>query len=136
MIARPRRAKTPDHTGRTAYVNARIIDPATGLDAKGGLLIDGEIIADVGAGLFANGVPSGVETIDCGGACLARTHDRAFAPVIQDSVLLLVGGVMPFLDDDEPEGRERGEHGAARADDDVDVAAADAVPLIVPFPLR
>ena len=71
MIARPRRPKTPDHTGRTAYVNARIVDPASGLDAKGGLLIDGEVIADVGAGLFANGVPSGVEVIDCHGACLA-----------------------------------------------------------------
>ena len=71
MIARPRRPKTPDHMGRTAYVNARIVDPASGLDAKGGLLIDGEVIADVGAGLFANGVPSGVEIIDCHGACLA-----------------------------------------------------------------
>lgn len=71
MIARPRRPKTPDHTGRTAYVNARVIDPATGLDAKGGLLVDGEAIADVGAGLFANGVPSGVEVVDCHGACIA-----------------------------------------------------------------
>ena len=71
MIARQRRPKTPDHTGKTAYLNARVVDPASGLDAKGGVLVDGEAIADVGAGLFANGVPSGVEVIDCRGAVLA-----------------------------------------------------------------
>jgi dihydroorotase len=60
------------HTpGRVAYTNARLLDPASGLDAKGALLTDGEIIIDVGPGLFAGGVPSGIETIDCGGACLA-----------------------------------------------------------------
>lgn len=71
MIARQRRPKTPDHTGKTAYVNARVIDPASGLDAKGGVLVDGEAIAEVGAGLFANGVPSGIEVVDCRGAVLA-----------------------------------------------------------------
>ena len=71
MTVAPRRPRQPDHTGRTAYVNARLIDPATALDAKGALLVDGELIADVGPGLFANGVPSGVEIIDCRGACLA-----------------------------------------------------------------
>jgi dihydroorotase len=57
--------------GRIAYVNARLLDPASGLDAKGALLTDGEMIVDVGPGLFANGVPSGIETIDCHGICLA-----------------------------------------------------------------
>ncbi len=57
--------------GRIAYVNARLLDPASGLDAMGGLLTDGEMIVDVGAGLFAGGVPSGVEVVDCRGACLA-----------------------------------------------------------------
>ncbi|HLN24528.1 MAG TPA: dihydroorotase, partial [Patescibacteria group bacterium] len=61
-------ARTP---GRVAYVNARLLDPASGLDAKGAVLTDGESIVDVGPGLFAGGVPSGIETIDCNGACLA-----------------------------------------------------------------
>ena len=38
---------------------------------------------------------------------------------------------MLFVDDDQPEAAERREHRRARADDDVDVAAADAMPLIV-----
>lgn len=60
------------HTqGRVAYVNARLLDPATGLDAKGALLTDGETIIDVGPTLFAGGVPAGITVIDCAGACLA-----------------------------------------------------------------
>lgn len=61
----------PPATRRTALVNARLLDPATGLDAPGGLLIEGTQIAEVGAGLFRDGVPPGVEVIDCAGACLA-----------------------------------------------------------------
>jgi dihydroorotase len=57
--------------GRVAYVNARLLDPASGLDSHGALLTDGEVIIDLGPGLFAGGVPSGIEKIDCGGACLA-----------------------------------------------------------------
>ncbi|MDH5557233.1 MAG: dihydroorotase, partial [Alphaproteobacteria bacterium] len=56
---------------RTAYINARLIDPASGLDAPGGLLAEDGRIADVGAGLFADGVPEGTETIDCKGKVLA-----------------------------------------------------------------
>ena len=63
MSARP--------TGRTAYVNARLLDPASGLDAMGSLLTDGEIIVDVAAGNFKSGIPSDVEVVDCDGACLA-----------------------------------------------------------------
>lgn len=58
-------------TTRTAYTNARLLDPATGLDAMGGLLVDGARIADFGAGLFRDGVPEGVQRVDCQGACLA-----------------------------------------------------------------
>lgn len=57
--------------GLTAYVNARLIDPAGGLDTPGALLTNGEIIADVGPGLFRGGVPSGMEVVDCKGLCLA-----------------------------------------------------------------
>ncbi len=61
--------------GKTAYINAHLIDPATGLDEKGALLSDGENIADVGPGLFRVGngwqVPDGVETVDCAGQYLS-----------------------------------------------------------------
>ncbi|HYC03690.1 MAG TPA: dihydroorotase [Azospirillaceae bacterium] len=56
---------------RTAYLNARLLDPATGLDATGALLVEGERIADLGPALFQEGVPEGIETIDCAGLCLA-----------------------------------------------------------------
>ena len=58
-------------SGMVAYINARLLDPATGLDAHGALLINGEIIADVGTCLFQGGVPHGVEVVDCGGLCLS-----------------------------------------------------------------
>ena len=57
--------------GRVAYVNARLVDPASGLDAPGALLTEGRRIADLGPGLFADGVPEGVAAVDCGGHCLA-----------------------------------------------------------------
>lgn len=56
---------------RVAYVNARLIDPASGLDATGALLTEGEAIADLGPGLFAQGVPEGIEVVDARGLCLA-----------------------------------------------------------------
>ena len=64
-------AKPGDTVGRTAYLNARLLDPATELDAPGALLIDGETIADFGTGLFDGGVPEGISVVDCGGQCLA-----------------------------------------------------------------
>jgi dihydroorotase len=57
--------------GKIAYVNARLLDPASGLDRLGGLLTEGEIIIGVGPDLFKGGVPLDAERIDCGGACLA-----------------------------------------------------------------
>lgn len=39
-------------SGRTAIYNARVIDPATGLDEKGGVLIENGVIAEVGAGVL------------------------------------------------------------------------------------
>jgi dihydroorotase len=57
--------------GRVAYVNARLLDPASGLDAPGALLTEGEEIADFGPNLFQDGVPDGIEAVDCRGCCLA-----------------------------------------------------------------
>ena len=56
--------------GRVAYVNARLLDPESGLDASGALLTEGAVIADMGPELFRDGVPDGIETVDCGGKCL------------------------------------------------------------------
>ena len=61
----------PPRNGRVAYVNARLLDPATGLDAPGALLTEGERIADFGPRLFADADPADAELVDCGGHCLA-----------------------------------------------------------------
>ncbi len=55
----------------TAFANARLLDPESGLDAPGGLLVRDGRIADVGAGLFADGAPDDAEIVDCAGRCLA-----------------------------------------------------------------
>lgn len=57
--------------GRTAYLNARLLDPASGLDDSGALLVEDGRIADFGPHLFKSGAPSVNEVVDCGGACLA-----------------------------------------------------------------
>ena len=56
---------------RTVFCNARLIDPASGLDAKGGLLVENGKIADVGARLFGDVDRSDPEVIDCKGLVLA-----------------------------------------------------------------
>ena len=45
-------------TEKVAYVNARLLDPASGLDQIGDLLTEGGRIADHGPELFADGVPA------------------------------------------------------------------------------
>lgn len=60
-----------DRPGRVAYINARLLDPNSNTDSNGALLTDGRRIADIGPGLFADGVPEGIEVLDCGGHCLA-----------------------------------------------------------------
>ena len=58
-------------TDQVAYVNARLLDPATGLDAAGGVLTDGEAIADFGNGVTKKKAPKGARIVDCHGKCLA-----------------------------------------------------------------
>jgi len=58
-------------TRRTVFCNARLIDPASGLDAKGGLLVENGKIADVGPRLFGDVDRSDPEVIDCKGLVLA-----------------------------------------------------------------
>ena len=56
--------------GRIAFRNARLIDPANGLDVKGGLLVENGKIADIGPRLFNDAEPSDPEVIDCRGLVL------------------------------------------------------------------
>ena len=56
---------------RVAYTNARLLDPASGLDARGGLLTENDTIAALGPNVFADGLPEDAEIVDCAGACLA-----------------------------------------------------------------
>jgi dihydroorotase len=57
--------------GRLAFVNARLLDPASNLDGGGGLLTDGEVIADFGPKVTAATVPADATVIDCAGSCLS-----------------------------------------------------------------
>lgn len=58
-------------TTRTAFINARLIDPDTGLDAPGGLLIEGGNIVDLGPRLFNDGKPANADFVDCAGNILS-----------------------------------------------------------------
>jgi dihydroorotase len=55
---------------KTIFINARLIDPASGKDEPGGLLVIGEKIADFGAHLRRN-APEGATVVDCKGHVLA-----------------------------------------------------------------
>lgn len=61
---------THRHTKKVAYINARLFDPESGLDKKGALLTEGDTIKDFGPGLFKDGVPAGIEVVDCKGHLL------------------------------------------------------------------
>lgn len=52
-------------------INARIIDPASNHDERGGLLIKDEAIVDIGAHLGRDQAPADAQIIDCGGHVLA-----------------------------------------------------------------
>jgi len=54
-----------------AIVNARLLDPATRRDERGGVLVQDGLILDVGAQVGRQGLPEDVERVDAGGHCLA-----------------------------------------------------------------
>lgn len=56
---------------KTAYINARLLDPATRMDMKGALLVEHGKIAALGTNVFEGKPPADVEVIDVKGACLA-----------------------------------------------------------------
>lgn len=57
--------------GKVAYINARVVDPASGFDGPGQVLTIGEEIAAVGGKLFEGGPPADAQVVDCQGLCLA-----------------------------------------------------------------
>lgn len=58
-------------TDGAAYINARLLDPATETDCLGTVLVAGNKIVDWGTGLFPDGLPENLRIIDCHGYCLA-----------------------------------------------------------------
>ncbi len=59
-----------DNGRRTALLYARLIDPGTGLDETGGVLIEDGKILDLGPGVTAGSIGD-AQVIDCGGHVLA-----------------------------------------------------------------
>lgn len=56
----------PAH-GRRAWVNARIVDPSTGTDIIGGLIVEDGVIVASGAAVTSASVGSDTPSVDCGG---------------------------------------------------------------------
>ena len=54
----------PQHSGSTAYINARIIDPTGDTEYPRAVLISDGKIADYGPNLFASGAPYGIQSVD------------------------------------------------------------------------
>jgi dihydroorotase len=64
-----RKNGSPPGEVATVFLNARIIDPASGKDEPGGLLVRGGVIADLGAHLRRN-APEHAKVVDCMGHVL------------------------------------------------------------------
>jgi dihydroorotase len=99
-------------SNKVAYVNARLLDPATGLDAPGALLSEGEVITDFGPQLFSGGglesIPSGIQIIDCAGHCLCpglvdmrvQLREPGYehqGTIISDSESAVAGGITSMV---------------------------------------
>ena len=54
-----------------ALVNARLVDPETERESRGGVLVRDGVIAAVGGAVTAAAVPAGTSVIDCAGDCVA-----------------------------------------------------------------
>ncbi len=64
---------TPDQrslSSALAFLNARLIDPASRLDQRGGVLVSGDLIVDVGPHVTADNVGD-AQIVDCDGRVLA-----------------------------------------------------------------
>lgn len=56
---------------RTLFKNARLLDPESGLDTQGAMLVDGARVLDIGPNVFVDAVQEDVHVVDCKGLCLA-----------------------------------------------------------------
>ncbi len=56
---------------RTAFINARLLDPASGLDEMGALLVEDGRVTGLGASLASENLGCDFDVVDCGGHCLA-----------------------------------------------------------------
>lgn len=54
-----------------AFINARLVDPESGYDGPGGVIVSEGVIADVAKGREFGKLGKGVRIVDCGGALLA-----------------------------------------------------------------
>ncbi|MGE3066847.1 MAG: dihydroorotase [Hyphomicrobiaceae bacterium] len=64
-----RKPAHPDSDASAVFINARVIDPASGRDEPGGVLVRDGVIAEVGPHLRRN-APEGADVIDCKGNLL------------------------------------------------------------------
>jgi len=109
-----RRGAAP-HTGSTAFINARIVDPTADAEYTGAILISDGKIADFGPNLFASGAPYGIESVDCRGLFLApgivdaRVHtgepgEEHKETLESAGIAAAVGGItsLVLLPDNEP----------------------------------
>ena len=55
----------------TAFINARLVDPESGYDGPGGVVVTEGVIADVAKGKDFGALSDDLRVIDCGGAMLA-----------------------------------------------------------------
>ncbi len=56
---------------RRLFRNARLIDPESGRDATGDLIVEDDRIAGIGSNLGRDGLAADIEVVDVGGLCLA-----------------------------------------------------------------
>lgn len=70
-----------------AFVNARVVDPASGRDAAGSVVVDDRVVAAVDGE-----VPAGARVVDCGGRILAPGLIDA-GVFVADAAACLAGGI-------------------------------------------
>lgn len=58
-------------TRRRAFVDARLLDPASGTDTHGGVIVEGETIVAAGAEVSRPNVGGDCEIVECDGLCLS-----------------------------------------------------------------
>lgn len=51
----------------TVFRNARVVDPARGIDEPGSVIVEGDTIAAAGASALNQGIPDNAEVVDCTG---------------------------------------------------------------------